>query len=92
MTRSAAATIEEPGRGVAQKAGLNREILDTAPALFTALLRQKVLETLRHEVAPRSGYVIPRIVLDPVAASHKRKSNRPCGAGMKAQEEVNPHG
>jgi putative transposase len=45
MTRSAAGTIEEPGRGVAQKAGLNREILDTAPALFTSLLRQKVLET-----------------------------------------------
>jgi putative transposase len=92
MTRSAAGTVKEPGKNVAQKAGLNREILDTAPALFTSLLRCKVLETLRHEVAPRSGYVIPRIVLDPVAASHKRKSNRPCGAGMKAQEEVNPHG
>ncbi|MDZ5455007.1 RNA-guided endonuclease InsQ/TnpB family protein [Azohydromonas lata] len=45
MTRSAAGTMEEPGRGVAQKAGLNREILDTAPALFTSLLRCKVLET-----------------------------------------------
>jgi putative transposase len=45
MTRSAAGTVEEPGRGVAQKAGLNREILDTAPALFTSLLRCKVLET-----------------------------------------------
>jgi putative transposase len=45
MTRSAAGTIEEPGNGVAQKAGLNREILDTAPALFTSLLRLKVQET-----------------------------------------------
>jgi putative transposase len=45
MTRSAAGTVEEPGRGVAQKAGLNREILDTAPVLFTSLLRCKVLET-----------------------------------------------
>jgi putative transposase len=45
MTRSAAATMEEPGKNVAQKAGLNREILDTAPALFTSLLRCKVLET-----------------------------------------------
>jgi hypothetical protein len=36
---------EEPGKHVAQKAGLNREILDTAPALFTSLFRYKVLET-----------------------------------------------
>lgn len=45
MTRSAAGTEDEPGKNVAQKAGLNREILDTAPALFTSLIRCKVLET-----------------------------------------------
>jgi putative transposase len=45
LTRSAAGTVDEPGKNVAQKAGLNREILDTAPALFTSLLRCKVLET-----------------------------------------------
>lgn len=45
MTRSAKGSVEEPGSRVAQKAGLNREILDTAPALFTTLLRCKVLET-----------------------------------------------
>lgn len=45
MTRSAKGTADEPGRQVAQKAGLNREILDTAPGLFTSLLRYKVLET-----------------------------------------------
>lgn len=45
MTRSAKGTAEEPGRQVAQKAGLNREILDTAPGLFTSLLRYKVMET-----------------------------------------------
>ncbi len=45
MTHSAKGTAEEPGRQVAQKAGLNREILDTAPGLFTSLLRYKVLET-----------------------------------------------
>lgn len=45
MTRSAKGTAEEPGHKVAQKAGLNREILDTAPSLFTSLLRYKVLET-----------------------------------------------
>lgn len=45
MTRSAKGTIEKPGKKVAQKAGLNREILDTAPALMTQLLRYKVMET-----------------------------------------------
>jgi hypothetical protein len=32
MTASAAGTADEPGKNVQQKAGLNREILDTAPA------------------------------------------------------------
>lgn len=45
MTRSAAGTVQEPGKQVAQKSGLNREILDTAPGLFTSLFRYKVLET-----------------------------------------------
>jgi putative transposase len=45
MTRSAAGTVEKPGKQVAQRAGLNREILDTAPGLFTSIFRYKVLET-----------------------------------------------
>lgn len=45
MTRSAKGTVEKPGKNVSQKAGLNREILDTAPALFIQLLRYKVTET-----------------------------------------------
>ena len=45
MTRSAVGTVDEPGNNVQQKAGLNREILDTAPRLFMSLLRYKVLET-----------------------------------------------
>jgi putative transposase len=45
MTRSAKGTVESPGKNVVQKSGLNREILDTAPALFTQLIRYKVKET-----------------------------------------------
>ncbi|KAA0577927.1 transposase [Azospirillum sp. B21] len=45
MTRSAAGTVEAPGKRVAQKAGLNREILDTAPSQFLSLVRYKVQET-----------------------------------------------
>jgi putative transposase len=45
MTASAKGTLEEPGMRVAQKAGLNREILDTAPALLMQLLSYKVQDT-----------------------------------------------
>ena len=45
MTASASGTVEEPGTQVAQKRGLNREILDTAPALLFALIAYKVIET-----------------------------------------------
>lgn len=45
MTRSAKGTVDTPGKKVAQKAGLNREILDTAPALLMQLLRYKVTDT-----------------------------------------------
>ena len=44
MTRSAKGTVENPGRNVAQKAGLNREILSTAPSAFLDMLRYKAAE------------------------------------------------
>lgn len=45
MTASAAGSIEMPGKNVQQKAGLNREVLDTAPARLMALISYKVQET-----------------------------------------------
>lgn len=45
MTASAAGTAEEPGKRVAQKSGLNREILDTAPAALFQKIAYKVSET-----------------------------------------------
>lgn len=44
MTRSAKGTVEKPGKKVAQKAGLNREILDTAPGMLMSMLRYKAAE------------------------------------------------
>ncbi len=44
MTASACGTVADPGRNVAQKAGLNRSILDTAPATFLNMLRYKAEE------------------------------------------------
>ena len=39
MTGSARGTLEEPGKNVRQKAGLNRSILDTSPAAFLRQIR-----------------------------------------------------
>lgn len=39
MTRSAKGAVEVPGKNGSQKAGPNREILDTVPALLMQLLR-----------------------------------------------------
>ncbi|MEU8381821.1 transposase [Streptosporangium sp. NPDC048865] len=41
MTRSASGTIEAPGRNVAQKAGLNRSILDAGWGVFLTILSHK---------------------------------------------------
>jgi putative transposase len=44
MTASAKGTVEEPGKNVPQKAGLNRSILDTAPGFTLSRLRLKAEE------------------------------------------------
>ena len=44
ITRSARGTVEKPGKNVKQKAGLNREILDTAPSGLLNLVRYKAEE------------------------------------------------
>lgn len=44
MTASAAGTVEEPGRNVAQKSGLNRAILDKGWHMFETMLAYKLAE------------------------------------------------
>jgi putative transposase len=44
LTRSAKGTADNPGKNVKQKTGLNREILDTAPARFQRFLDYKAAE------------------------------------------------
>jgi putative transposase len=41
MTASGSGTVEKPGKNVRQKAGLNREILDTAPGQLLSMIRTK---------------------------------------------------
>lgn len=50
MTQSARGTVEEPGVHVAQKAGLNRAILDAGWSRF--------VEMLRYKVVPEGGRVV----------------------------------
>jgi len=53
MTRSAKGNLDAPGRNVAQKAALNREILATAPRAFHQMLEYKAEEAgIRYLVAP----------------------------------------
>lgn len=44
MTKSAKGTKEKPGKNIKQKSGLNREILNLAPAQFVTFLEQKCAE------------------------------------------------
>ena len=45
MSKSAKGTAEAPGRNVAANSGLNREILDTAPAALMSMICYKVEDT-----------------------------------------------
>ncbi|MEV0144401.1 MULTISPECIES: transposase [unclassified Nonomuraea] len=51
MTRSASGTVEHPGRNVAQKAGLNRSILDAGWGVFLTILADKAESAGRELIA-----------------------------------------
>ncbi len=59
MTRSAKGTSEKYGKNVKQKAGLNREILNTAPAMTLNLLRYKAEEASSEFVEVPTKQVKP---------------------------------
>ena len=73
MTASAKGTLEEPGKNVRQKAGLNRAILDTAPGGWLSLLTCKA-----EEAGGRVILVDPRkhrpSQTDPVSGAVRKKS------------------
>ena len=56
MTRSASGTVDAPGTNVAQKSGLNRNILDAGWGVLLDLIRQKAEEAVVEvvEVNPRN--------------------------------------
>jgi putative transposase len=56
MTASARGTVEEPGRNVTQKAGLNRSILDAGWGQFTRILVAKAESAGRRVVRVDPGF------------------------------------
>jgi len=56
MTRSARRTVEQPGRNVRQKAGLNRSILDAGWAQFTQILAAKAESAGRRVILVDPAY------------------------------------
>jgi len=74
MTRSAKGSIEEPGRNVAAKAGLNRALLDAGFGMIAQLIAEKAESAAREII-----YVDPRYTSQTCAAcGHVAKENR-CG-------------
>lgn len=72
MTRSAKGTIEKPGKQVKQKTGLNREILNTAPALTISLLRYKAEEARSEFVEIPTRQVKPSQTCPECGAKKKK--------------------
>jgi putative transposase len=56
MTASASGTVDQPGRNVRQKAGLNRSILDVGWAQFTSILTAKAESAGRRVVRVDPSY------------------------------------
>jgi putative transposase len=56
MTRLAKGTINEPGRNVAAKSGLNREMLDAGLGMLGTLIREKAAYAVRRIVGVDARY------------------------------------
>ncbi|MBA9007553.1 RNA-guided endonuclease InsQ/TnpB family protein [Thermomonospora cellulosilytica] len=92
MTRSAKGTAEQPGRGVAAKAGLNRSILDAGWGVFLRILAHKAESAGRELIAvnpagtsrtcPRCGHC--------AAGNRVTQAEFRCqGCGHQAHADVN---
>jgi putative transposase len=93
MTRSAKGTVQKPGRSVAQKAGLNREILSTAPSAFLAMLRYKAAEAGTALVEISSRKVKPSQTCSACGRQRKkllveRRHTCECGCNLSRDENA----
>jgi len=91
MTRSAKGTTEKPGKQVKQKAGLNREILNTAPALTISLLRYKAEEARSEFVEIPTRQVKPSQTCPECGAKKKKPLSmrwHSCECGCEMPRDV----
>lgn len=84
MTRSARGTVDSPGQNVAQKSGLNREILATAPGAFLAMLQYKAAEAGIEYVEVPARTVKPTQTCSSCGSQRKKRLSErqhicPCG-------------
>src|SRR5215813_12852837 len=79
MTASAAGTVEEPGKNVAQKSGLNRSILDQGWGMFATFLSYKEQERGGRVESPRRH--TRRCAVQPPDAATHMQTTVPPGIG-----------
>ncbi len=92
MVRSAKGTIEKPGRNLAQKAGLNREILATAPRAFLDMLRYKAAEAGVEFVEVPSRKVKPSQTCSGCGAQRRKalsERQHVCACGLVLSRDQN---
>jgi putative transposase len=77
MTRSAVGTVEQPGRNVAAKSGLNRSILDAGWGMFLRVLAAAA-ESAQREL----------IAVDPTNTSRRCPACGHCAAGNRVTQAV----
>lgn len=91
MTRSAAGTIEDPGKNVAQKSGLNRSITEQTWGLIRQQLHYKAEWAGREFVVVDPKFTSQRCSgCGVVAAAHRKRKRYDCaGCGMSEDADVN---
>ncbi|MFF4415496.1 RNA-guided endonuclease InsQ/TnpB family protein [Streptosporangium sp. NPDC001559] len=82
MTRSAAGTVERPGRNVAAKSGLNRSILDAGWGVFLTILSYKAESAGRELIAVNPAHTSRTCA----ACGHRAAENRLAQAGFRCRE------
>ena len=84
MSKSSKGTLDNPGKQVKAKSGLNREILDTAPAMLMDMIRYKVEETGGEFIETPSTKLKPSQRCP--NCDHTSKKNRPSQAEFRCTE------
>ncbi len=91
MTRSARGTLDQPGRNVRAKAGLNRALLDVAPATFKQMLVYKAERAGGRvvEVAPHGTSRDCSACGEPVPKTLKQRVHRCPHCGLTMDRDHN---